>query len=256
MNDATVEDNEANAPTEGFRKPPDRVTQPCCTYMARIMELRTFVSFYFNFIKTSRELGKLIPETSEPPNGSKCFQVLKYNYSKQQPFVNQIMLSRAVESFDLYITTILRDIFLSKPELLKSKETIDIATIIEAGDYQNLIWQLVEQKVHNLSYKPLSELRTFIESRTGLDLFPNMEAFETTIIASEVRNLIAHNNCIINDIFKARIKSISMPLQTSSTGRIEIDDTWLRRTSYALDNIVFRFDELAAKKFKLQTSVA
>jgi|LNFM01.2.fsa_nt_gb hypothetical protein len=244
---------ETDALAEGFRDPPDRVTEPCLTYMARIMELRDFVSFYFNFVKSSHELGKLIPAAAKEYAGPKQLEVLKYDYSRHQPLVNQIMLSRATESFDLYLTTILRDIFLSRPEMLKSDGTIDIATVIETGNYEDLIWKIVERRVHDLSYKPLSELRKFIESRTGIDLFPSPEAFQITAIASEVRNLIAHNDCRVNDLFRARMKGLSVPLEISGTGRFKIDDDWLRRTSYALDGVVFRFDELAANKFGLRT---
>jgi hypothetical protein len=249
---SAAKDNEANPLAEGFRDPPERVTEPCLTYMARIMELRNFVSFYFSFVKTSHELGKLIPKEAKEMSSAKE-QVFEYNYSAQRPLVNQIMLSRATESFDLYLTTILRDIFLSRPEMLKSGGTIDVATVIETGNYEDLIWQIVERKVHDLSYKPLSELQKFVVSRTGIDLFPSTEAFEITVVASEVRNLIAHNDCVVNDLFKTRTKGIAMPLEVSDTQRIKIDDAWLRRTSYTLDGIVFRFDALAAEKFDLHT---
>lgn len=248
-------DEDYDPVAEGFRNPPVQVTEPCLTYIARIMELREFVSFYFNFVKTSQNLAKLIPTTEKGTAHEKELKVLEYNFSSQRPLMNQIMLSRAAESFDLYLTTILRDIFLSRPEMLKSEGTVDVATIIDTGNYDDLIWQIVERRVHELSYKPLSELRKFIESRTGIDPFPSQESFEMTVVASEIRNLIAHNDCIINDLFKARTKKISFPLEVSETGRIKIDDLWLRRASYTLDALVFRFDELVAKKFELRSMV-
>ncbi len=233
--------------------PPDRVTEPCLTYIARIMELREFVGFYFAFVKASGQFSQDISGNYEAELNEHQRRVLQYDYSRQRPLVNQIMLSRAVESFDLYLTTILRDIFLSRPEMLKSDSSIDVSTIIDAGNYSDLIWQIVERKVHELSYKPLSDLRKFIENRTGLDLFPNQEAFELTVLASEVRNLIAHNDCIINDLFKRRTRGLQVAIEVSSTGRVKIDDEWLRKASYSLDNIVFRFDERAVEKFGLHS---
>jgi len=250
---STTTDEPSDPLAEGFRNPPDRVTEPCLTYMARVMELRDFIGFHFNFVKSSAALSDLLPEEVKSRADEKGRAVLQYNYSAHRPFVNQIMLSRAIESFDLYLTTILRDIFLARPEILKSEGTIDIASIIEAGGYDGLIWRIVERKIHELSYKSLSELRKFVQSRTGIDLFQNEAIFETTILASELRNLIAHNDCVVNDLFKSRIKSISMELETSSTGRVQITDEWLRRTSYTLDGIVFRFDEIAVGKFSLRT---
>lgn len=240
-----------NSSDEGFGMPPDRITEPCLTYIARIMELRKFVAFYFGFVKTSRKFAETAGDQQLADEALR--HVMIYDYSEQRPLMNQIMLSRAVESFDLYLTTILRDIFLSRPEMLKSDSTIDVATIIEAGSYEDVIWQIVERKVHELSYKPLADLRKFILTRTGIDLFPSQESFDLTILASEVRNLIAHNDCIANEIFKKRTSGIQQTLELSSTGRVKIDDGWLRRASYHLDNIVFRFDERAVAKFNLRS---
>lgn len=245
--------NDVGSKAEGFVIPPDRVTKPCLTYMARIIELRKFIGFYFSFVKTSADIGKLISDDNSSQVSKQKYEVLKYNYSEQRPLVNQIMLSRAVETFDLYLTTILRDIFLSRPEMLKSETTIDVATILDAGNYDEVILRVVERKVHELSYKPLSELRKFITDRTGIDLFPTQEAFDRTILASEIRNLIAHNDCMINELFRKRTKGITETYEVSSIGRIKIDDEWLRKTSYSLDDIVFSFDKSAVKKFKLQS---
>jgi hypothetical protein len=246
------EAGEVDSTKEGFRQPPDQLTEPCLTYMARIMELREFVAFYYGFVKTSAELRRRIP-VAEDEEGDKGLQLLRYEHSRHDAFMNQIMLSRAIESFDLYLTTILRDVFLARPKMLKSEGTVDVATVIEVGNYQDLIWHIVEKKVHDLSYKPLSELRKFIQSRTGIDIFPTEEAFDTTLVASEVRNLIAHNDCIANEVFSSRTKNAAVTLEITSTGRVVIDDQWLRRASYTLDSLVFRFDELASQKFGLHT---
>lgn len=215
------------------------------------MELREFVSSYFTLAKTSDELARSLHAAAQEA-GDEAIDY-EFGFSTNNPFLNQIMLSRATESFDLYLTMILRDIFLARPEMLKSEGTIDIATVIETGNYEELIWKIAERKVLELSYKPLSELRKFIQSRTSVDLFPSQAAFETTLVASEVRNLIAHNDCLVSDVFRARTKGISMPLVVSSTGRVKIDNAWLQKASFMLDDIVFRFDKLAADKFNLRT---
>ena len=76
---------QADPLAEGFRDPPDRVTEPCLTYMARVMELRDFVSFYFSFVKRSRELGLLIPAAAKATANPELLEVLEYSYSNQRP---------------------------------------------------------------------------------------------------------------------------------------------------------------------------
>lgn len=237
----------------GFRKPSDDVTLPCLTYMHRIMELRDFIGFVFSFVKTSVDLGRLIPNDAKKNAVERERVVLEYNFSRHRRLVNQVMLSRAVESFDLYLTTILRDIFLSKPEMLKSEQQLDATTIIEAGSYDEVLLKLVERKVHELGYKPLLNLRKYVSKGTGIDLFANDEMYEAVLVASEVRNLIAHNNCIVNALFKARTAGVKVELERSQNGELQVSDEWLRRASYTLDAAVFRFDELAAAKFGLET---
>lgn len=237
----------------GFRKPPDDVTLPCLTYMHRIMELRDFIGFVFTFVKTSAELGKLVPSDAKKNANELGRVVLDYNFSRHRSLVNQVMLSRAVESFDLYLTTILRDVFLSKPEMLKSEQQLDAATIVEAGSYDEVLLKLVERKVHELGYKPLSNLRRYVSKGTGIDLFANDAMYETVLVASEVRNLIAHNDCIVNAHFEARTAGVKVELERSRDGKLQVSDEWLRRASYTLDAAVFRFDELAATKFGLKT---
>lgn len=65
--------------------------------------------------------------------------------------------------------------------------------------------------------------------------------------------VIAHNDCRVNDRFLNKTKDVNNPLNVSDSGKIIITDLWLRKTSYALDGAVFRFDEIVAKKFVLET---
>jgi hypothetical protein len=240
----------------GFREPPQRVTLQCMAYMARIVEIRGLVSFFFTFVKTSTELGKLIPEDVKAEtalSSPQSFKVLRYNFSDHRPLVNELLLSRAVESFDLYLTKTLRDIFLARPEMLKSDQQVDAGTIIEAGSYNEVILRLVERRINELSYKSLSELRKYVSKGTGIELFETEEIYQCVVLASEVRNLIAHNDTVVNAQYTARTKGVVDPLERSPTGRLRIDDEWLRRTSYTLDAVVFRFDELVSAKFGLKT---
>lgn len=55
----------------------------------------------------------------------------------------------------------LRDAFLNRPEKLKSESTVDGATTIEVGNYQEVIWHIVEKKIHELSYSPAPGIDTF-----------------------------------------------------------------------------------------------
>ena len=163
------------------------------------------------------------------------------------------MLSRAVESFDLYVASIVRDLFLAKPEMMKSEGTIEVSTVIESGTYDEIVYRIAERKLHELAYKSLADLRKFILGRTGIDLFKSEQIFDIALAASEVRNLIAHNDCVVNKFFTAKTKDCHSLPDVSDTGRVKISDEWLRRACYALDGVVFDFDQAVIEKFQLRT---
>jgi hypothetical protein len=239
----------------GFRDPPDMVTYGCSIYMARVMELRGFISFFFGIINSSQQFANGLKEDSRKQFESEAdkYQLVEYNFSTHRQFVNEIMLSRAVESFDLYVLTMLRLIFLEKPEILKSEGSIEIATVFDLKNIEDIVRYVAERKVHELGYKSLHDLRKYIQTRTGIELFENEEVLNIVILASEVRNLIAHNDCRVNDIFLRRIADIKNITVPKDGEKFELSDGWLRRASYTLDSVVFDFDEAAAAKFNLST---
>jgi hypothetical protein len=246
------------AKAQGFREPPDRVTYSCLGYMARVMELRDFIYFFFGMIKSSQEIAKAMTPESAARFVTEAgkYRLVEYKFSAHRQFVNELMLSRAVETFDLYILTVLRHIFEAKPEMLKSESPLDAATVLELKNFDDIVFYLAERKLHELGFKPLFELRKFIQTRTGLDIFSSEEAYHDVLLASEIRNLIAHNDCRMNEIFRKRIKDVPPPadLEIPSEGKIVLADSWIRRISYRLDGLVFNFDEAAAEKFSIPTT--
>jgi hypothetical protein len=243
-------------PTDlGYRLPPEKVTYSCLGYMARVMELREFISFFFGIIKSSESFVRsLKPESvNEFSEEAAKYKIGVYNFSAHRQFVNEMMLSRAVETFDLYVLSALRQLFETRPEMLKSETPVDAATVIELRNFEDIVSYLAERKLHELGFKPLSDLRKYIESRTGVDLFSSEQEYEIVLLASEVRNLIAHNDCRVNDLFKRRTDKLNdkdkFPINDS--GKFVIEDEWVRRASYTLDNLVFNFDEAIARKFDI-----
>lgn len=240
----------------GFREPPDFITRACLSYMARVMELRDFVGFFFGLVKSSAAIAQgMTPESRETfETEAAKYKISEYNFSSHRQLVNEIMLSRAVESFDLYVLTVLRRVFEVVPDILKTEEKIEISKVIELKSFDEMVFYLAERKLHELSYKPLSDLNDYIASKTGVKLFKTSAIYDTALVASEVRNLIAHNDCRVNDIFKRKIAKAKINLEISDSEKVAISDEWLRRVCYTLDGAVFDFDESVSEKFGLERS--
>jgi hypothetical protein len=203
-----VQDDYDMARRLGFREPPDAVSMSCLTYMGRIMELRNFIGMFFSLVKSSQAIKKQLDEAvgSEQMPGSAIWRTFNYHHADYEQLIGELVISRAIETFDLYLISILREIFVSKPEMLKSEGKIDVSEVIDLKNFEDIIARIVERKLHDLSYRPLNDLQAYIGKVTGISLFESRDIFDLVLVASEIRNLIAHNDCCINDIFRSRVK--------------------------------------------------
>lgn len=232
----------------GFREAPNQGSVSAVSYMARIVELWSFIGAFYRIIGAVQSI-KVPPNLAErAERGEFKF----YDFSEHVQLVNEIQLVRAVESFDLYLLSILREIFESQPNMLKSEAAIDAATVIDlGGNLREIVRHIAEKRLHELAYLPLSALQKFVKDRTSIEIFATREVYECAVLASEVRNLIAHNDCRTNKQFENRTKGISNPLRIAANGKVVIDDRWLRKASYALDGAVFDIDAAAVEKYSL-----
>ena len=113
-------------------------------------------------------------------------------------FILEASLSRHVENYLNYLSSILLQIFTEKPETLKSSEKVEISAVLSFENIQDLVRNFAERKVESLSYSSISDLCGFFDKRFGIQLFPASE-MPTMIEAVETRNISVHNRCIINN---------------------------------------------------------
>lgn len=233
---------------QDFVKPADLVSNACFEYMARVMELRNFLSLFFTTYKVCKSMVRE-EDYAGPKDAVGLFQ---YNYKDyHEQFVGELTLSRTVESFNLYLQKILVEIFTSRPEMLCSEGKIEISKVLEITDKSDLINYIAEKKINELSYKSLDDIAKYIESITGEKLFKDKQHKRIAILAHEIRNLIAHNDCVINERFLSRLKGMPDEVEARQDGKLLISDDLMRTVCYALDNTIFRFDELMLAKFSL-----
>ena len=146
-NGASVPLDYSEARALGFRDAPEHVTPAGLGYMGRIIELRAFTAFFFGIIKALPNVADLSEdEKAKVKLAAKKGEVLRYDYSVHRQFMNEILLSRSVESFDLYFLQVLRLIFEAQPNLLKSESPIDAATVLEFRTFEQIVFHLAERK--------------------------------------------------------------------------------------------------------------
>jgi hypothetical protein len=113
------------------RDPPDRITISCFYYVERATDVRRFASFFYGIIAQSELFAQGLDDESKKkfaeaageykPNSDQEHSVVrqfmnerkipKRKYSVGCQFINEMITSRAVETFNLYIIMILGELF-------------------------------------------------------------------------------------------------------------------------------------------------
>ena len=160
---------------------------------------------------------------------------------------SELILCRAVDGFLKYIADLMALVFVSRPETMKSAETVRLDFILENETMDDLIGALADKRVNDLAYKGMRELSSYLSDRLGLRLFDSPGDLERAAEIIEIRNLIVHNRGIINRTF---LQKVSKPVgNLGELVTIEedpmFDDLWILLESAS------RIDAAAVQKFGL-----
>jgi len=134
----------------------------------------------------------LIPAPERGP-GKRMIEVLGEN----RQFFLELILARHVENYLNYLSSLLYEVFLARPETLKSSEAIEIAEVLRHESRKDLVRALANRKVDRLAYESFEDLRDFFQQKLGLTLLTH-EAERIVVEAIETRNISVHNRCVIN----------------------------------------------------------
>ena len=85
----------------------------------------------------------------------------------------------------------------TKPKGCESK--IDYDTIVDCDNYSEVINHIIAKYVDALGYSKLCDQLDYIEKLLGIDIDDDL--WEQWIEIKATRDLIAHNNCMINNVY-------------------------------------------------------
>jgi hypothetical protein len=120
----------------------------------------------------------------------------------RQLFVETILV-RHVENFINYLSSVLFEIFVTRPETLRSSDKVEISKVLEHESIDSLVREIAEIKVDALSYSSFAKLSEYFEDRFHIALASNEDV---ALIHKyiEMRNISVHNRCYINKRFISR----------------------------------------------------
>ena len=169
--------------------------------------------------------------------------------SRNEGLIFQMLFCRVIDGFLAYLSLLLASILQSKPEVLRSGDSIKVETVLQHDNMEDLIRDLAENKVYELSRKGSAEMERYFSERLGLKVFNADEDADEAMRYVQVRNLIVHNHGIVNKAFLQRVSNY--PAKVGETVALSMDDVLDVMSVSA--KVVCSLDVRAAKKFDLKT---
>lgn len=198
------------APTEVI--PPEVGTRAALSYFwsntcdLRLLGFLTHTTISGDFIhriardalEGKNDYQKLDPSKLARSNPGPRTQELR---ASSQEFV-EMFLSRAVDSFQVYIVEILREVLHKQPKILSaSKQELTLGYVLQFDSIESLTKDWIEGKVAGLSYEGFGELEEWCKSR-GIPLLVPDGKHTKIVEAIAIRNLIVHNRGVVDERYK------------------------------------------------------
>jgi hypothetical protein len=223
---------------------PELATAPCARYFDSEEEI---LAFLLHFIKWTADPDLQKFESGEYSGpGQGILQLIRFGR-----VVMEMLLVRATDNFLTYVSELLALVFTTRPETLKSTETVRLEEILQYSTMEDLVQHLAERRVERLSYQGMRDLQKDLADRLGFELFVSAESLSHAIRIIEVRNLIVHNRGIVHRLFQTRTGDSKVVV--GSPVEVNMQNTMVDDLNF-LANSVVEMDERAAVKFGLHRS--
>jgi len=163
--------------------------------------------------------------------------------------ISEMVYCRGIDNYLTYVSEILALVFRTRPETLRSDEKVALSTVLAHPTMEELVRALAELKVHQLSYRGMEDLASYLASRLKWSLFVSSQERDRIVKLVERRNLIVHNRGVINDLFRRRYPGESV----DRDGRIKVSVEDVRRDFAIIARSAYSLDRRTAIKFTLGT---
>jgi hypothetical protein len=159
---------------------------------------------------------------------------------------------RTVDNFLSYLSEIIQQAIIKRPEILRSEETIKVEDVLRFSRYSDLIAYLVERKVNDLSYSNIKDVERFVRKRTGLQMFENDEERTLLILAIEIRNIYTHNRRVVSETTLRKLHGLKYDWKLEKGKHFGTGYDEIVVLSNNLILVARRLDESFSKKFGIR----
>lgn len=189
---------------------------------------------YESVLRILDDLGKLLyPRGSSLPTDNSEGKMLM-----------RILFSSCADTFETFMSDLLYEIYLAKPEVLKSDAQVKVKDVLDCSDMQEFISRYAREKLKKLQRGSVKGFIADNKAIKSLNVFdPTRQAEIEKIL--QIRHLYTHQNGVVDERFRN-----SFPLtKLNDEYRMSLDE-FLDRFEY-LARAIEAVDDAARKDFKL-----
>jgi hypothetical protein len=156
----------------------------------------------------------------------------------------RILFSSCADTFETFMSDLLYEIYLAKPQTLKSEATVTVKEVLDCSDMQEFITRYAKEKLKKLQRGSVKGFIADNQAIKSLNVFDATRVEEIEKIL-QIRHLYTHQNGIIDEKFRK-----AFPLAKVNDEYPMTLDEFLHRFDY-LSQAVEAVDEASRKDFKL-----
>jgi hypothetical protein len=160
----------------------------------------------------------------------------------------ELFFENAVNNFDTYVVSILREVLRTRPAILRTREqNVTVEYVLQFQSIQELTNDLVEGKVNSLSYEGFKALQAWCNKR-DIPLAVPEGMSDTIVELIATRNCIVHNRGLIDDKY---LRTVETPkFRKYEKREIEVSD--FEETVQILNRVVLATDQGVVSKYGLE----
>lgn len=196
-----------------------------------------FINHYLSIINIADRLSELLyPLSSDVPTDNQEGKILM-----------RILYSSCADNFETYLSDLLYEIYLAKPDSLKSTQEVTIKEVLDCADMQEFVVYWSKKKLSKLqrgSVKAFLSENKQIENLNAIDK-ATQEDIEKIL---QIRHLYAHRNGIIDEKF---LKYYPEPYRLNDEHRLSISEM-MNYLTFLLDCVIM-IDKKAIENYSLNT---
>ena len=156
----------------------------------------------------------------------------------------RILFSSCADTFETFMSDLLYEIYLAKPQTLKSEATVTVKEVLDCSDMQEFITRYAKEKLKKLQRGSVKGFIADNQAIKSLNVFDATRIDEIEKIL-QIRHLYTHQNGIVDGRFRKWFPAAKV----NDEYRMTLDE-FLDRFEY-LAQAIEAIDEAARKEFKL-----